>query len=367
MDPTKIYTPSFKLPSGGQRRLHTAKNIDKAHALKTISGTIKFELEKRRAEASLYEFVKQAWHVVEPGVEFSEGWHIHTICDHLEAVIDRRIKNLIINIPPRHSKSTICSVIWPVWAWLKRPEEKFLTASYSGSLSVRDAVKSRRLIESAWFQERWPHISLNRDQNTKQRYENDSTGYRIAASVGGTTTGEGGSVLLCLHGDTMLECSQGHVSIREIVENQLNTAIAGYCHDTNVKQFNRIVRYDKNPPKRMLKLVTRTGRAVVVTEDHPVFVTGKGYVPASEVRQNDRVLCSMQQRAESKTESDKAFKDSSMQHHMSPRADTQSSCDNTVRCLWNGSSKDAGSPSSKRDGCMLLKRVFRKITNWIKQ
>jgi predicted phage terminase large subunit-like protein len=196
MDPTKIYTPSFKLPSGGQRRLHTAKNIDKAHALKTISGTIKFELEKRRAEASLYEFVKQAWHVVEPGVEFSEGWHIHTICDHLEAVSERRIKNLIINIPPRHSKSTICSVIWPVWAWLKHPQEKFLTASYSGSLSVRDAVKSRRLLESTWFQERWSHISLNRDQNTKQRYENNDTGYRIAASVGGTTTGEGGSTLL---------------------------------------------------------------------------------------------------------------------------------------------------------------------------
>lgn len=196
--PPTIYTPSFRLPSGGKSRLHTPQTPkDKAKSqISEAIVAVRHELECRRCEDSLYEFVKAAWHVVEPGVEFSEGWHIKVICEHLEAVSDRRIHNLIINIPPRHSKSTICTVIWPVWAWIKNPAEKFLTASYSGSLSIRDTVKSRRLLQSAWFKSRWPHITLNADQNTKQRYENDDTGYRIAASVGGTTTGEGGSILL---------------------------------------------------------------------------------------------------------------------------------------------------------------------------
>lgn len=149
------------------------------------------------AEQNLYEFVKQAWSVVEPGVPFTPGWHLETICDHLEAVTAGEIHRLLINIPPRHSKSTIVSVMWPVWEWLSKPEEKFLCASYSSVLSTRDSLKARRLIQSPWFQSRWgSRFVLTGDQNAKQRYENNKTGYRIATSVGGTATGEGGSRLL---------------------------------------------------------------------------------------------------------------------------------------------------------------------------
>jgi len=158
---------------------------------------IRKEEERRLAEVSLYEFVKQAWHVVEPGVPFVGGWHIEVICQHLEAVTNGDIKRLLINIPPRMSKSTIVSVIWPMWEWILHPEEKFLCASYSGTLATRDNLKARRLVQSPWYQERWgDRFQLSGDQNAKQRYENDHTGYRIATSVGGTATGEGGSRLL---------------------------------------------------------------------------------------------------------------------------------------------------------------------------
>jgi predicted phage terminase large subunit-like protein len=158
---------------------------------------IQREQQRRAASASLYEFVKQAWHVMEPGVAFVPSWHIEVICEHLEAVSAGEIQRLLINIPPRHSKSTIVSVAWPMWEWLTSPEQKFLAASYSGTLSTRDNLKSRRLIESNWYQERWGHLfALSGDQNAKQRFENDKTGYRIATSVGGTATGEGGSRLI---------------------------------------------------------------------------------------------------------------------------------------------------------------------------
>jgi len=96
-----------------------------------------------------------------------------------------------------NSKSTIVSVMWPMWEWIKAPEQKFLAASYSGTLSIRDNLKARRLIQSPWYQERWGHVfTLSGDQNAKQRFENNKTGYRIATSVGGTATGEGGSRLV---------------------------------------------------------------------------------------------------------------------------------------------------------------------------
>jgi len=158
---------------------------------------IRRERERRAASASLYEFVKQSWHVVEPGVPFIPSWHIQEICEHLEAVTGGEIKRLLINIPPRHSKSTIVSVMWPMWEWFTDPAQKFLAASYSGNLSIRDNLKARRLIQSPWYQERWGHMfALAGDQNAKQRFENDKTGYRLATSVGGTATGEGGSRLI---------------------------------------------------------------------------------------------------------------------------------------------------------------------------
>lgn len=155
------------------------------------------EQERRKASAKLYEFVKQAWHVMEPGVPFVPSWHIEDICEHLEAVSCGDIHRLLVNIPPRHSKSTIVSVAWCAWEWIAQPEQKFLAASYSGSLSIRDNLKARRLIQSPWYQERWGHMfTLAGDQNAKQRFENDKTGYRLATSVGGTATGEGGSRLI---------------------------------------------------------------------------------------------------------------------------------------------------------------------------
>lgn len=158
---------------------------------------VKTAREVRRAEDSLYEFLKSSWNVVEPGVAYTHGWHIQIICEHLEALSNGEIRKLLVNIPPRHSKSTIISVVYPVWRWLHNPSEQFLTASYSATLSTRDAAKSRHLITSPWFQERWgDRFTLDGDTNAKQRYQNNKRGYRISTSVGGTATGEGGSTLI---------------------------------------------------------------------------------------------------------------------------------------------------------------------------
>lgn len=146
-----------------------------------------------REAQSLSDFIRQAWHVVEPATPFIPGRHLDLIVQHLEAVTHGQIRQLLINIPPRHMKSLAVSVFWPVWEWITWPHRRFLYASYAQSLSVRDAVRSRRLIESHWFQSRWrDRFALCGDQNQKMRYDNDKGGCRIATSVDGSATGEGG-------------------------------------------------------------------------------------------------------------------------------------------------------------------------------
>ena len=158
---------------------------------------IQQERYKRSAGSSLIEFTSQAWHVIEPGTEYVDNWHLHTISEHLEAVTRGEIRNLLINMPPRHMKSIQVAVMWPVWVWINNPEFKWLFASYSASLSVRDSLKCRRLIESPWFQERWgDRFRLTPDQNAKSMFENDKYGYRMATSVEASTTGHGGDIIV---------------------------------------------------------------------------------------------------------------------------------------------------------------------------
>ena len=163
-------------------------------------------LEQRRADeqalqeatlcsADLRAFVETAWPIVEPVTPFVGNWHIDAICDHLQAASRGEIQRLLINVPPRHMKSLTVSVFWPAWWWTFAPHIRFLTASYGASLAERDAVRSRDLIRSPWYQKHW-NLNLKADANRTNRYENTTSGYRLATSVGGEGTGEGGDVII---------------------------------------------------------------------------------------------------------------------------------------------------------------------------
>mgnify|MGYP003624517395 FL=1 len=146
---------------------------------------------------SLKEFTKNSWQAIEPGRDFYDNWHIDAISEHLQAVVEGDIKRLIINIPPRHMKSISVAVALPAWTWTVQPEKKFLYASYAGSLSIRDSVKCRRLLDSRWYKDHFGEtFKLTSDQNQKQRFENNKTGARIATSVDGALTGEGGDIIV---------------------------------------------------------------------------------------------------------------------------------------------------------------------------
>lgn len=158
--------------------------------------------------ADLGTFIREAWPIVEPAQPFVSSWHIDTVAEHLMAVSAGELPRLIINQPPRTTKSLTCAVLWPSWEWLKKPWLRWLYASYAQDFAQRDSLKMREVISSqggkldgglferVGYQgvlrllgENW---SLKKDQNAKKRYETTAAGLRFATSVGGMATGEGG-------------------------------------------------------------------------------------------------------------------------------------------------------------------------------
>jgi predicted phage terminase large subunit-like protein len=161
---------------------------------------------------SLKEFVVGAWPVLESATPYVHGWHVDAICLHLTAVTNGEIRNLVINMPPRHMKSLLVSVFWPCWEWTTYPERRWLFASYAQSLATRDSLKCRRLIQSRWYQRRYgDRFALTSDQNQKTRFENDKTGYRLATSVGGLGTGEGGDRIIVDDPHNVLEAESERI------------------------------------------------------------------------------------------------------------------------------------------------------------
>lgn len=136
--------------------------------------------------------MRQAWHVLEPVDELKWGWALDAICEHLEAVTYGDILHLLINVPPGMMKSLLVNVFWPAWEWGPKglSHHRFINASHNVSLSIRDNRKCRMLIESDWFQERWP-INLMSDQNAKVKFENEDRGFKEVMAFNSMTGSRG--------------------------------------------------------------------------------------------------------------------------------------------------------------------------------
>ena len=161
------------------------------------------KLEKRgikeECEESLINFVRNAWPIVEPGSPFVHGWHLDAMAMHLEAIYEGDINRLLINVPPGAMKSLMTTVFFPAYLWgpKNEPHLRFICASHSQSLAIRDSTRMRRLVQSDWYQELWgDRVILTGDQNSKIKFENTKFGFREALASGSITGSRGDYVLI---------------------------------------------------------------------------------------------------------------------------------------------------------------------------
>lgn len=159
---------------------------------------------------SLYHFIQWFWPVV-CNQEFVGNWHIEFLCKELEEIARRvanreqKLHDLLINVPPGTSKTLVCSILFPAWCWSQWYWMRFITASYSGALSLESAEYCRDLIRSSQFKAIYPEIDIKEDKDTKTNFKIVKKdwwhghihklpqifqgGNRYSTSVGGTLTG----------------------------------------------------------------------------------------------------------------------------------------------------------------------------------
>lgn len=153
------------------------------------------QIFKTVCENDLAFFTRQAFKILEPETEYQHNWHVDVLANNLEAVHTGLIKNLDINIAPRTIKSLMVNIVYPCWVWTTDPSHKFISASYSDSLSVYFNIKRRELVKSDFFQSFWP-IGIKEDIDTQRLIENKMNGFFLSTSVDGTVTGKGADTLI---------------------------------------------------------------------------------------------------------------------------------------------------------------------------
>lgn len=250
---------------------------------------------RERYEDSLLEFMKGAWSSLENS-PYQSCWAIDAVCDHVEAVTLGYIPRLLINIPPRCTKTTLCSIVYPAWTWarsdisfLSGPQVRFLCASYGHTLGLDASNKSRRLLTSPWFQKHWPgRIQFQADQNTKTDYANTAGGARRTTSVGGSLLGLGGDVLICLPYAERVLTDSGWLKIGDVVSEKLTVKIAG-LDEQNELCWQNIECYEKNPGGEIVE-IKWGGGSLRCTADHRVYVEGKGYIAAKDIQAGDALV-----------------------------------------------------------------------------
>ena len=142
-----------------------------------------------KAQTDFMSFVKRVW------PEFIEGSHHKKIAEKFNDLADGKIKRLIINMPPRHTKSEFASFLLPAWMIGRRPKLKIIQSTHTTELAVRFGRKAKTLMDMPEYKEIFP-TRLREDSQAAGKWETEQGGEYYAAGVGSAITGRGADLLI---------------------------------------------------------------------------------------------------------------------------------------------------------------------------
>ena len=157
--------------------------------------------QAEKCKENFFYFVKTFWDVIikEKPVW---NWHIEYLCNELQAlstnIFERKEKlhDLLINIPPGTTKSTIVTQMWPAWLWVKDPTIRIISNSYAAEISIEHASKSKDIITSGLYKTLFPKVRIRADKSAKTNYDTVNGGARYTTSTGGAITGRHAHVII---------------------------------------------------------------------------------------------------------------------------------------------------------------------------
>jgi predicted phage terminase large subunit-like protein len=160
---------------------------------KRILGLMEDLEESQKRESSrkdFLDFVKFVWPA------FIEGKHHKIMAESFERVARGELKRLIINMPPRHTKSEFASYLLPAWFLGQYPDKKIIQTAHTAELSVGFGRKVRNIVNDEDFKKIFPDLSLRADSKAAGRWNTSKGGEYFAIGVGGAVTGKGADLLI---------------------------------------------------------------------------------------------------------------------------------------------------------------------------
>ena len=162
---------------------------EKAKVLQKLASRVELG-EKDKARNEFMEFVAKVW------PDFIGGRHHAKMARAFERVANGECKRLIINMPPRHTKSEFASYLLPAWFLGKYPNKKVIQCSNTAELAVGFGRKVRNLVDSEVYKDLFPNLELRADSKAAGRWNTSKNGDYFAIGVGGTVTGKGADILI---------------------------------------------------------------------------------------------------------------------------------------------------------------------------
>jgi len=164
--------------------------IEEQEKLLNLIKELKDAEEKEQARDGFMPFIKRVWPA------FIEGRHHKIMADAFERVVNGDLKRLIINMPPRHTKSEFASYLLPAWFLGQYPEKKIIQTAHTAELSVGFGRKVRNLVDSEDYKDIFPALALRADSKAAGRWSTSKSGEYFAIGVGGAVTGKGADLLI---------------------------------------------------------------------------------------------------------------------------------------------------------------------------
>lgn len=221
------------------------------------------EKSKEESRERFLPFVQRLW------PEFVYGNHHKIMADAFERVAEGKLKRLIINMPPRHTKSQFASLYFPAWYLGRYPDRKVIQASHTAELSVDFGRQTRNLINSDEYQEVFSGLSIAADSKAAGRWNTNKKGSYFAVGVGGVMTGKGADILMVDDPHT---------------EQDAVSAI------TNPEVFDRVYDWYTSGPRQRLQ----PGGAIIIVmcvEGNQRILMGDGqWRPIKEIGKGDEVI-----------------------------------------------------------------------------
>ena len=178
------------LPHQQQQMLLKKFPPDEQEAIAEILDELNTRKLRTRAADDFMVFVREMW------PNFIHGRHHEKMAKAFERVANGECKRLIINMPPRHTKSEFASYLLPAWFFGKFPGKKVIQTSHTAELAVGFGRKVRNLVDSANYKRIFPALDLQSDSKAAGRWNTNFGGEYFAIGVGGAVTGKGADILI---------------------------------------------------------------------------------------------------------------------------------------------------------------------------